>query len=251
MENNELSNSINEDQENLSRKFLKVKNVKVFSNAYNLRIKEGDVIIGFNGEYFNSSYEDLKKELDEDEEEKILTIFREGTCFNVSVKSSLGITCEEIDENHIKDFSNIDFKNTFIKDKSYRQFEVYKNFKKKGFILDLELSILASIAPPLWMLYHRLWMNFYFTIIFLTIMFMVSPWLFCISWVLKSWYYGLNQINVLRNYYYYKDYRLFLVLSCLNEEEAQIISRKLDPKIDFDYSYLEPPIRDEDSLDTL
>ena len=251
MENNELSNSINEDQEKLSRKFLKVKNVKVFSNAYNLRIKEGDIIIGFNGEYFNSSYEDLKKELDEDEEEKILTIFREGTCFNVSVKSSLGITCEEIDENHIKDFSNIDFKNTFIKDKSYRQFEVYKNFKKNGFILDLELSILASVAPPLWMLYHRLWMNFYFTIIFLTIMFMVSPWLFCISWVLKSWYYGLNQINVLRNYYNYKDYRLFLVLSCLNEEEAQIISRKLDPKIDFDYSYLEPPVRDEDSLSTL
>ena len=251
MENNESSNSINEDQEKLSRKFLKVKNVKVFSNAYNLRIKEGDVIIGFNGEYFNSSYEDLKKKLDEDEEDKILTIFREGTSFNVSVKTSLGIICEEIDENHIKDFSNIDFKNTFIKHKSYRQFEVYKNYRKNAFILDLELSILASVAPPLWMLYHRLWMNFYFTIIFLTIMFMVSPWLFCISWVLKSWYYGLNQINVLRNYYNYKDYRLFLVLSCLNEEEAQIISRKLDPKIDFDYSYLEPPIRDEDSLDTL
>ena len=82
-------------------------------------------------------------------------------------------------------------------------------------------------------------------------MLLVSPWLFCISWVLKSWYYGLNQINVLRNYYNYKDYRLFLVLSCLNEEEAQIISRKLDAKIDFDYSYLEPPVRDEDSLSTL
>ena len=251
MENSELSNSINEDQEKLSRKFLKVKNVKVFSNAYNLRIKEGDVIIGFNGEYFNSSYEDLKKELEEDEEEKILTIFREGTCFNVSVKSSLGIICEEIDENHIKDFSNIDFKNTFIKDKSYRQFEVYKNFKKNGFILDLELSILASIAPPLWMLYNRLWMNLSFTIIFLVIVFLVSPWLFCISWVLKSWYYGLNQINVLRNYYNYKVYRLFLVLTCLDEEEAQIISRKLDPKIDFDFSYLDPPIRDEDRLNTL
>ena len=251
MENNEELNSISEEQDKLSRNFLKITNVRVFSNAYNLRVRENDIIIGLNGEYYNSSYEDLKKELDEDEEEKILTIFREGTCFNVSVKSSLGITCEEIDENHIKDFSNIDFKNTFTKYKSYRQFEVYKNFKKNGFILDLELSILASIAPPLWMLYHRLWMNFYFTIIFLTIMFMVSPWLFCISWVLKSWYYGLNQINVLRNYYNYKDYRLFLVLSCLNEEEAQIISRKLDPKIDFDYSYLEPPIRDEDSLDTL
>ncbi len=251
MENNESSNSINEDQDKLSRKFLKITNVRVFSNAYNLRIKENDIIIGLNGEYFNLPYEDLKKNLDEDEEDKIITIFREGTGFNISTKSSLGITCEEIDENHIKDFSNVDIKNLFEKDKSYKQFEVFKNLRKNGFILDLELSILASVAPPLWMLYHRLWMNLFFTIIFLVIMFLVSPWLFCISWVLKSWYYGLNQINVLRNYYNNKDYRLFLVLTCLNEEQAQVISRKLDPKIDFDYSYLEPPVRDEDSLSTL
>ena len=251
MENNKPSNSINENQDKLSRKFLKIKNVRVFSNAYNLRIKENDVIIGLNGEYFNSSYEDFKKALDEDDEEKIITIFREGTCFNITTKSSLGVKCEGIDENHIKDFSNADIKNVFEKDKSYKQFEVYKNFRKNGFILDLELSILASVAPPLWMLYHRLWMNLFFTIIFFVIMFLVSPWLFCISWVLKSWYYGLNQINVLRNYYNSKDYRLFLVLTCFNEEEAQTISRKLDPKIDFDYSYLEPPIRDEDSLSTL
>ncbi len=251
MENNEVSNTINKDQDQLSRKFLKITNVRVFSNAYNLRIKENDIIIGLNGEYFNSSYEDLKKTLDEDEEEKIITIFREGTCFNISTKSSLGISCEEIDENHIKDFSNVDIKNIFEKDKSYKQFEVYKNFRKNGFILDLEFSILASVAPPLWMLYHKLWMNLFFTIVFLVIMFLVSPWLFCISWVLKSWYYGLNQINVLRNYYNFKDYRLFLVLTCLNEEQAQIISRNLDPKIDFDYSYLEPPASDEDSFSTL
>ncbi|MDC3064005.1 hypothetical protein OA253_05265, partial [Alphaproteobacteria bacterium] len=166
-------------------------------------------------------------------------------------ESSLGVLCEEIDENQIKEFSNVHIKNTFKKDKSYKKFEVYKNFKKNGIILDLELSILASIAPPLWMLYNRLWVNFFFTIIFLIIMFLVSPWLFCISWVLKSWYYGINQINVLRNFYNYNDYRLFIVLTCLDEEEAQIISRRLDPKIDFDYSYLEPPVRDEDSLNTL
>ena len=251
MENSETSNSINEDQNDLSRKFLKITNVKIFSNAYYLRLKEDDIIIGFNGEYFNSSFEDLKKALEEDEEEKIITIFREGTSFNITTKSTLGISCEEIDENHIKDFSNIDIKNILQKDRSYKQFEVYKNYRKNGFIIDLELSILASIAPPLWMLHHRLWMNLFFTIIFLVIMFLVSPWLFFISWVLKSWYYGLNQINVLRNYYNFKDYRLFLVLTCLNEEEAQIISRKLDPKIDFDFSYLDPPIRDEDSLNTL
>ena len=251
MENNESSNSINEDQDKLTRKFLKIKNVKVFSNAYNLRLKENDIILGLDGEYFNSSHDDLKKALDENEEEKILTMFREGICFNITTKSSLGVTSEEIDENHIKDFSNNDIKNIFKKEKSYKQFEIYKNLKKNGFIIDLELSILASIAPPLWMIYHRLWMHFFFTFIFLVIVFLVSPWLFFISWVLKSWYYGLNQINVLRNFYNFKDYRLFLALTCLNEEEAQTISRKLDPKIDFDFSYLDPPKRDEDSLNIL
>ena len=251
MENKEVSNSSNEDQDTLSRKFLKITNVRMFSNAYNLRVKEGDIIIGLNGEYFHSSYEDLLKALEEHEDENIITLFREGTCFNITLETSLGVTCEEIDENHIKDFSNIDIKNIFEKNKSYKQYEVYKNLRKNGFILDRELSILASIAPPLWMLHNRLWMNFFFTIIFLAIMFLVSPWLFLISWVLKSWYYALNQTNVLRNYYNFKDYRLFLVLTCMNEEEAQIISRKLDPKIDFDYSYLEPPVRDQDSLSTL
>ena len=55
--------------------------------------------------------------LDEDEEEKILTIFRDGVCFNITTQSSLGISCEEIDEIHIKDFSNTDIKNHFEKDK--------------------------------------------------------------------------------------------------------------------------------------
>ena len=68
MENNETSNSTNEEQDKLSRKFLKITNVRVFSNAYNLRVKEDDIIVGLNGEYFNSSYDDLKKALDENED---------------------------------------------------------------------------------------------------------------------------------------------------------------------------------------
>ena len=88
MENSETSNSINNDQNDLSRKFLKITNVKIFSTAYNLRLKEDDIIIGFNGEYLNLTFEDLKKVLEADEEEKILTIFRQGVCFNITTNSS-------------------------------------------------------------------------------------------------------------------------------------------------------------------
>ena len=77
-------------------------------------------------------------------------------------------------------------------------------------------------------------------------MFYISPWLFFISWVLKSWYYGNNQINVLRNYYRFIDHRLFISICCKNEEEVQKKARELDPKIDFNFSYLDPPVKDED-----
>ena len=98
-------------------------------------------------------------------------------------------------------------------------FEIYKNLKRKGIVLDLTPSILPSLAPPLWMIYQRMWPLLGFTLIFQFILFYVSPWLFFISWVLKSWYYGYNQINILRNYYRSFDYRLWMCLSSENDEE--------------------------------
>ena len=249
MENDETLNNKKQDSDVPIKNYLKITDVRVFSRAYNLRLKENDIIIALNGEYFNSTYEELKKILEENDENKIVTILRDETYFNITANSSLGIKCEEIQENHIKNLPNTDLKDIIDTDKHYKQYEVYKNFKRNGVLLNLELSLLASIAPPLWMIYHRCWTIFGFTIVFLIMMFSVSPWLFCISWVLKSWYYGLNQTNVLRNYLNFKNYKLFLVLTCTNEEEGQKICRSLDSKIDFDYSYLEPPVKDEDSLE--
>ena len=37
-----------------------------------------------------------------------------------------------------------------------------------------------------------------------------------------------------------------MCFSLENEEEAQKKSRELDPKIEFDFSYVEPPVPDED-----
>ncbi len=238
--------SDNENNKNKSSRFLRIKDVRTFSNAYNKKLKVNDIIIALNGDFFNSSYEDLRKDLDEGDESKIITILRDDVIFHISTSKSLGISCEEVEENQIKHFDKLK-DNFFNKTEDYREFEVYKNIYKNGIILSLELSLLASVAPPLWMIYHRTWEKLFFTIAFLFIMYFVSPWLFCISWVLKSWYYGVNQLNVLRNNLAFKDYRLFLVLTCKNEEEAQKISRSLDPKIDFKYSYIDPPVQENDS----
>ena len=226
--------------------YLKIIKIRPFSNAYNLKLKENDVILALNGEYFHSTYEELRTILDENDNEKFITILRDDISFHVKTRGSLGIVCENIDQENLKSFEKINLKDYFDEKNYFLQYEIFKNMYRRGIILDVTPSILASLAPPLWMIYHRIWTLFAFTIIFFVTLFYVSPWLFFISWVLKSWYYGNNQINVLRNYYRFLDYRLFAIVCCKNEEEAQIKARELDSKIDFDYSYLEPPVKDED-----
>ena len=43
------------------KKFLKNFKIRSFSNAFNLKLKENDIIVAVNGEIFNSTYEDLRK----------------------------------------------------------------------------------------------------------------------------------------------------------------------------------------------
>ena len=101
-------------------------------------------------------------------------------------------------------------------------------------------SILASIAPPLWMLQNRLWTLFFISMVFYFMLFMISPWLFFIGWILKSWYVGNSQIDLLRFFHRLRNFRLSLSFCARSDKEAQEIARKFDEKIDFSFSYLEP-----------
>ena len=71
---------------------------------------------------------------------------------------------------------------------------------------------------------------------------MVSPWLFFIGWILKSWYVGNSQVDILRLFYRMHNYSLRLSFCARNEKEAQEIARQFDDKVDFYYSYLKPVI---------
>ena len=80
---------------------------------------------------------------------------------------------------------------------------------------------------------------------FFILCFMISPWLFFIGWILKSWYVGTSQIDLLRFFYRLQNYRLTLSFCARNEKEAQETARRFDDKVDFHYSYLEPVILEE------
>ena len=231
------------NEETLNEKsFLQVKSIRTSSNAFMMKLKEGDVIIAIDGEIVNKSYEELSKELSEIKEKKVITIFRDGVFFNTFIYGSLGVICENITTEKIPDLEISNINEHFQKDEFYFLFEVYKKPGSVAILLNTMPSILASIAPPLWMLQNRLWNLFFITMVFYIMLFMISPWLFFIGWILKSWYVGNSQIELLRFFYRLNNYRLSLIFCARSDKEAQEIARKLDKKIDFNFSYLDPVI---------
>ncbi len=224
------------------KSFLQIKSIRTSSNAFMMKLKEGDVIIALDGEMVHKSYEELSKELSGIKEKKVITLFRDGVIFNTFIYGSLGVICESITTEKIPELEISNINEHFQKDEFYFLFEIYKKPRNFSILLNTMPSILASIAPPLWMLQNRLWNLFLFTMVFYIMLFIISPWLFFIGWILKSWYVGNSQIDLLRFFYRLNNYRLSLSFCAKSEKEAQQIARKFDDKIDFYFSYLEPVI---------
>jgi hypothetical protein len=231
-----------DDQENLEKKFLKIISIRTSSRAYQMKLKEDDIILCLDGEVVSITYEELSKKLKDIENKSILTILRDGIYFHTYVYGPIGVICEQIDSNQIPDLDLIDLQKIFDVNASYQQYEIYKNLGNVCILLNTVPTILASLAPPLWMIQNRLWMLFGISMVYYSILLIISPWLLCIGWVLKSWYVGNNQIEILQYFYRFNNYKLWLSFCEINDQKAQELARQIDNKIDFDFSYLEPAV---------
>ena len=231
-----------DSQENSEKKFLKIISIRTSSRAYQMKLKEDDIILCLDGEVVSITYEELSKKLKDIENKSILTILRDGIYFHTYVYGPIGVICEQIDSNQIPDLNLIDLQKIFDVNASYQQYEIYKNLGNVCILLNTVPTILASLAPPLWMIQNRLWMLFGISMVYYSILLIISPWLLCIGWVLKSWYVGNNQIEILQYFYRFNNYKLWLSFCEINDQKAQELARQIDNKIDFDFSYLEPAV---------
>ena len=228
--------------ENQDKKFLKIKSIRTSSRAFQMMLKENDIILCLDGEFVNQTYEIFSKELYEIVDKKILTLVRDEILFNTFIEGPLGVVCEEVSSKEITNLENLDLKKVLDLNSFYQQFEVYKKPQSVSLLLNTIPTILASLAPPLWMVQNKLWIFLGISLIFYMVLFVVSPWLFFIGWILKSWYVGSCQIDILRYFYRFNNYRFWISFCEDSEKKAQQLARKFDNKVDFDYSYLEPVI---------
>ena len=228
--------------EKQDKKFLQIKSIRTSSRAFHMKLKEDDIILCLDGEFVNLTYELFSKELKEIEDKKILTLVRDDILFNTFIDGPLGVICEEISSDQITDLEKLDLKKTLDLNNIYKQFEIYKKPENVSILLNTIPTFLASFAPPLWMVQNRLWTFLSISLVFYMILLIISPWLFLIGWVLKSWYVGSSQIDILRFFHRFNNYRFWISFCEDSEKKAQQLARKFDDRVDFNYSYLEPAI---------
>ena len=128
--------------ENEDKKFLKIKSIRTSSRAYQMLLKENDIILCLDGEFVNVTYDVFSKELNEIIDKKILTIVRNEILFNTFIEGPLGVICEEISSKEIFNLENFDLKKILDLNNFYQQFEVYKRPQSVSVLLNTIPTIL-------------------------------------------------------------------------------------------------------------
>ena len=63
-----------DNKEIIEKKFLKIKSIRTSSRAFQMNLKENDIIIGLDGEFVYSSYDEFSKNINNSDKPHILTL---------------------------------------------------------------------------------------------------------------------------------------------------------------------------------
>jgi len=154
--------------------FLKLQKNGLGRQARSFRLKQGDVLVAVDGDMFSGdatqllavfSDEDHVDESSEEDEDNegashfLLTFWREGTFFNLMFDQPLVARYDfsSADESLkiVDEFQSLHFEPK----EAYLNFEVFKDIYRNASLHQLKEDPLASIAPLLWMLNHRLFLS--------------------------------------------------------------------------------------------
>ena len=227
--------------------FLVIKDVRSISRARSLRLQPEDMVVAIDGVPFHKDIEtflDIMFECDP-ENGVVLTIWRDGTLFNVIARGPLGCVIEhgkaETSDQAAKDFADyvVDPKEDLV------IFEVLRDIFRNCIVLDTRLSPMAMIFPPLWLMQNRLWEVLIATFLIYGATLAVHWVLFIISYVVLGLYLRKAHLILRRSFAMMRGRHIWMVVATKSELEVQRLCRRLDSKSVFVPDLVGPPVTDE------
>ena len=228
--------------------FLKLQKNGLGRQARSFRLKQGDVLVAVDGDMFSGdatqllavfSDEDHVDESSEEDEDNegashfLLTFWREGTFFNLMLDQPLVARYDfsSADESLkiVDEFQSLHFEPK----EAYLNFEVFKDIYRNASLHQLKEDPLASIAPLLWMLNHRLFYPMIGVILIFSITLLAHWLLFIAVYILVCVYTKQAQFNLIRSYQLFEEKYFWMVLAATSEMDARVIARQFDADLRF------------------
>ena len=250
-EKSNISKNNTDDINDNQISFLKIDQLKRNSHALSILLRSEDIIVGFNSKVFRGSQKVLNQNL-KIENDKIITIFRKETFFNVKASGPLGIKLIEVGSDEANELL-IKTENYFksIKDlNDYKEFEVYKGKNNFYDVIEvLDTSLLASLLPFIWFYHHRLYSPLLLLIATFLLLGSIAWWLVLSAWVILTIYMSKGSMSFLRGYCLFQELRPYMKIYAPSNKSVQETIRSIDRKSNYRFPFIEPPVEIQEAKD--
>ena len=249
VDNNSESTSSNSsmDSATASNLFIKIKSIPRVAFARDLRLKEGDIILANNGKIFNqdiNEFIELCNQAQDSEQQMLISVCRGEVVFDLLVGERLGVEFDYCDADSSSTAASLFAKHHVGEKDHYCNYEALRDIHRHVVLYDTRYSSVATIAPPIWLMQHRAWEPLVAVCAAYATSFVVHWAVFLITILLTAIYFHRIQFRLIRNYSLFTEHYFWHVCAARSTAEAQIVCRQLDPKCNFDHSYVGPPEKD-------
>lgn len=232
---------------------LKIESIRKKTHSFSLMLKENDIIVALNNQFYLAGENQLIEELIElqkNTHKAILTIKRDEYFFDVIVRNSLGCKFSTLSSEETKNIQTQFATKKVVDIEELREFNIFRDLKNNFECIEDSFSILAGLFPPAWLAYEQKWWVFSFFSIFSLLLLSINPWIFAIGWTIVSIYCYKAQKNLVFGFTLLSGKALSMKIAATNIHEAHKIIRCFYPKSKFKYSRLVSPkeVEDEDNL---